>query len=231
MERITSTKSVILPAKQLLFVPSNCNFSRMKIAVFVSGKGTNLLNIIKKQKDGFLKSEVGIVISDRECEAIESSKRAGIQTKVADPRSFRDEMDFGVELLDSLRKSGTDFIVLAGYLKKIPDVVVKQYANRVINIHPALLPSFGGKGMYGLRVHQSVIDYGCKVSGATVHIVDTEYDHGPVVIQKCVKVENGDTAESLASRIHQLEYELLPDAIKLFEENRVKIEGRRVILS
>ena len=199
----------------------------MKLAVFVSGKGTNLLNIIKKHEEGFLKTEVRLVISNRDCEAVESSTRAGIQTKVADPKSFASEVEFGNSILDALKKSEVDFVVLAGFLKKVPDVVVKNFENRVINIHPALLPSFGGKGMYGMKVHQVVIDSGCKVSGATVHIVDAEYDHGPIVLQRCVPVSGDDTPESLASKIHQLEYELLPEAIKLFEENRVKVEGRK----
>lgn len=203
----------------------------MKLAVFVSGKGTNLLNIIKRNRDGFLRSEVRLVISDRNCEAIENSEREGIRTKVADPHGFADELEFGNALLDALSDSGADFIVLAGFLKKVPDVVVKKYANRIVNIHPALLPSFGGKGMYGMKVHQAVIEYGCKVSGATVHIVDTEYDRGPVVLQRCVPVDGDDTPETLASKIHKLEYELLPEAIKIFENNEIKIEGRRVILS
>ncbi len=203
----------------------------MRLAVFVSGKGTNLLNIIRKNKDGFIRSEVKLVISDRDCEAVENSERAGIHTKIADPRDYSGEAEFGDALLEVLKKTEIDLIVLAGFLKKIPDVVVKDYANRIINVHPALLPSFGGKGMYGMRVHQAVLDYGCKISGATVHLVDTEYDRGPVVLQKCVPVSGEDTPDSLASRIHQLEYELLPEAIRLFENNRVKIEGRKVFIS
>lgn len=200
----------------------------MKLAVFVSGTGTNLVNIIKKNKEGFLRSEVTLVISNHDCEAIEISKRAGIKAKVVDPKNFASEVEFGNSLLDILNETKIDFVVLAGFLKKIPDRVVKSFRNNIINVHPALLPSFGGKGMYGMRVHQAVIDYGCKISGATVHIVDTEYDHGPVVLQKCVPVDDGETPESLASKIHQLEYELLPEAIKLFEEDKVKVEGRKV---
>jgi phosphoribosylglycinamide formyltransferase-1 len=202
----------------------------MKLAVFVSGRGTNLLNIIKKREDGFLKSKVTLVVSDHQCEAIGRSREAGISTMVADPKNFTTEAEFGNALLNILRECGIDFIVLAGFLKKVPEVVVESFRNKIINVHPALLPSFGGKGMYGLNVHEAVLDYGCKVSGATVHIVDTEYDHGPVVLQKCVSVESADTPESLATKIHQLEYELVPEAIKLFEENRIRIEGRRVFL-
>jgi len=203
----------------------------MKLAVFVSGRGTNLLNIINKNKEGYLRSEVGLVISNHECEAISSSRRAGIRTAVIDPQAFNSEAGFADSLIEAMAASGIDFIVLAGFLKKVPGVVVKSFQNRIINVHPALLPSFGGKGMYGMKVHQSVIDYGCKVSGATVHIVDTDYDHGPVVLQKCVAVTGEDTAETLAAKVHQLEYELLPEAIKLFEDEKVVVEGRRIIIT
>ncbi len=169
-----------------------------------------------------------MVVSNHECEAIENSQRAGIQTRILDPRSFENETEFGKLLLEELQRNRIEFIVLAGFLKKIPDVVVKSFQNKIINVHPALLPSFGGKGMYGMKVHQAVIDYGCRVSGATVHLVDAEYDHGPVVLQKCVPVTADDTAESLASKVHQLEYELLPEALKLFEDNKVRVEGRKV---
>ncbi len=203
----------------------------MKIAVFVSGKGTNLLNIIKKHQDGYLKSEVKLVISDRDCEAIKNSTSAGIQTAVTDPTEFINESEYGSVLVRDLEKHGCDFIVLAGFLKRIPNIVVNRFANRIINVHPALLPSFGGKGMYGKRVHEAVLEYGCKVSGATVHIVDTEYDHGPVLVQKCTPVYDEDTPDSLAFRIHQIEYEVLPEAIKLFEEGKVKINGRKARLN
>ncbi|MCL5268048.1 MAG: phosphoribosylglycinamide formyltransferase [Bacteroidetes bacterium] len=200
----------------------------MRLAVFVSGKGTNLLNIIKRNQEGFLRSEIILVISNHECEAIENSQRAGIRTKILDSKSLENEIEFGNVLLEVLRKNQIEFVVLAGFLKKIPDVVVKSFQNKIINVHPALLPSFGGKGMYGMKVHQAVIDYGCKVSGATVHLVDSEYDHGPVILQRCVPVSDDDTAETLASKIHQLEYELLPEALKLFEENKVQVAGRKV---
>ncbi len=169
-----------------------------------------------------------MVVSNHECEAIEKSQSAGIRTKILDPRSLENETEFGNLLLEVLRKNQIEFIVLAGFLKMIPEAVVKAFQNKIINVHPALLPSFGGKGMYGMKVHQSVIDYGCKVSGATVHLVDSEYDRGPVVLQRCVPVTDEDTPETLASKIHQLEYELLPEAIRLFEENLVKVEGRKV---
>jgi|YelNatPaOPRAMG01_1025707.scaffolds.fasta_scaffold04139_11 phosphoribosylglycinamide formyltransferase-1 len=200
----------------------------MKLAVFVSGKGTNLLNIRKKHEEGFLKSEVVLVISNRECEAIAESRKAGIVTAVIDPGSFQDQDAFASSLIELLLQNDIDLVVLAGYLAKIPERVVSIFQNRIINIHPALLPAFGGKGMYGMKVHQAVIDYGCKVSGATVHIVDNEYDHGAVVLQKCVPLEEDETPETLARKIHTLEYELLPYAIKLFEESKLEITGRKV---
>jgi len=200
----------------------------MKLAVFVSGRGTNLLNIIKKHEEGFLKSEISLVISDHPCKAAESSGNAGIPTRVIDPKSFEGEDAFGKALLDVLTGYKIDLVVLAGFLKKVPNVVVESFKNRIINIHPALLPSFGGKGMYGMKVHQAVVEYGCKVSGVTVHIVDTEYDHGPILLQKCVAVDFADTPESLAEKIHLIEHGILPEAIRLFEDNAIKIEGRRV---
>ncbi|MGC8653966.1 MAG: phosphoribosylglycinamide formyltransferase [Candidatus Kryptoniota bacterium] len=200
----------------------------MKLAVFVSGKGTNLLNIRKKHEEGFLKSEVVLVVSNRECDAVADSRKAGIVTAVIDPRSFHDEEAFAGALIEVLLRNEIEFIVLAGYLAKVPEKVVSLFENKIINIHPALLPAFGGKGMYGMKVHQAVIDYGCKVSGATVHIVDNDYDHGAVVLQKCIQLEEDETTESLARRIHNLEYELLPSAIRLFEENKLEIRGRKV---
>ncbi len=203
----------------------------MRLAVLVSGRGTNLLNIIKRHEDGFLKSEVALVVSDHECDAIESSKRAGFHTIVLNPKSFVDDIEYGERILGYLKDHRVDLVVLAGFLKKIPENVIRAFNGRIINIHPALLPSFGGKGMYGIKVHQAVIDQGCKVSGATVHIVDLEYDHGPIILQKCVRVDECDSADSLANKIHQLEYELLPEAIKLFEDHRINVEGRRVLIT
>lgn len=168
------------------------------------------------------------MVSNRECDAIADSRKAGISTAVIDPKSFTNEDAFASALIKVLNENEIEFIVLAGYLAKVPGQVVRVFQNKIINIHPALLPAFGGKGMYGMKVHQAVIDYGCKVSGVTVHIVDNEYDHGAVVLQKCISLEEDETAESLARKIHNLEYEVLPLAIKLFEENKLEITGRKV---
>jgi phosphoribosylglycinamide formyltransferase-1 len=140
-----------------------------------------------------------------------------------------DEATFGQALLEALDAHGADFIALAGYLKKIPAVVVDRFRHRMLNIHPALLPAFGGHGLYGRRVHEAVITYGAKVSGATVHLVDTEYDTGPVVLQESVPVQDDDTPEALAARVLELEHRLFPEALRLFAEGHVAVEGRRVL--
>jgi len=121
-----------------------------------------------------------------------------------------------------------DFIALAGYLKKLPAAIVREFRNRIVNIHPALLPSFGGKGMYGIHVHEAVLKAGVKVTGVTVHLVDEEYDHGPIVLQRAVEVHDDDTPETLAQRVLQVEHELYPEALQLFAEGRIRVDHGRV---
>ena len=133
-------------------------------------------------------------------------------------------------MLSVLRQHEVELVVLAGYMKKVPPEVISAYKNRVINIHPALLPSFGGKGMYGHHVHEAVLEYGCKVTGVTVHIVDEVYDHGPVVAQRCVPVEEGDTAKQLAARVLKVEHQLYSESLQLFAEGRVEVTGRKVVI-
>jgi phosphoribosylglycinamide formyltransferase-1 len=133
-------------------------------------------------------------------------------------------------LLEQLAQHDVNFIALAGFMRKIPVEVVRQFRHRLVNIHPALLPSFGGKGMYGHRVHEAVLEYGCKVSGATVHFVDEEYDSGAPILQRCVPVLDDDTAETLAARVLEIEHQIYPEALQLFAVERVRVEGRKVKL-
>ena len=121
-----------------------------------------------------------------------------------------------------------NFICLAGYLKLVPAEIVAKFRHRMLNIHPALLPSFGGKGMYGRRVFEAAIEYGVRIHGATVHLVDDEYDHGPIVVQRAIFVAPDDTADSLQQRVHDIEFDLYTDAVRLFAEDRIRVEGRRV---
>ncbi len=135
---------------------------------------------------------------------------------------------FDSDLLNALEQSDPDLICLAGYMRMIPEVVLIRLANKIVNIHPALLPSFGGKGMYGAKIHEAVLDHGCKVTGCTVHFIDKEFDTGPIILQKCVPVEEGDTPEMLAQRVLHAEHASYPEAVRLIAEGRVTIDGRRV---
>jgi phosphoribosylglycinamide formyltransferase-1 len=127
-----------------------------------------------------------------------------------------------------LNQYGANFIVLAGYLKMLSPFVVRKFKNRILNIHPALLPSFGGRGMYGIHVHEAVLEYGCKVSGVTVHLVDEAYDTGPPVLQRCVPVQDDDTPETLAARVLKIEHQIYNEALQLFAQGRIEIIGRRI---
>ncbi len=203
----------------------------MKLAVFASGGGSNFEALCTAVENGELNAEVALCISDRPSAGVlDLANSRSITTAVVKPRDYPDASGFGAALVSILDSSDIDFIVLAGYLRKIPDVVVQQFLGRLINIHPSLLPAFGGKGMYGRRVHQAVLDYGSKWTGATVHLVDTEYDTGPVVLQGIVPVHDGDTAEILAERVLAVEHRILPEAVQLFADNRLSITGRNVIV-
>jgi phosphoribosylglycinamide formyltransferase-1 len=197
--------------------------------VFASGRGSNLGAILEAIDRGELDAQVKLVVSDRpEPGAFEIARRYHVPTCSLSPKSFPTESEYVDTLLKTLAEHDVDFIALAGYLKMIPAEVVRAYRSRIVNIHPALLPAFGGKGMYGRRVHEAVIEYGCKVTGVTVHVVDESYDTGPPVVQECVRVEEDDDAESLAARVLEVEHRVYPQALQLFAEGRVEIRGRRV---
>jgi phosphoribosylglycinamide formyltransferase-1 len=147
-----------------------------------------------------------------------------------DERQYSCIEEFAQRWLVELSQRSVNFIALAGYLKKVPVGVVHAFRNRIVNVHPALLPSFGGPGLYGQHVHEAVLARGCKVSGATVHIVDEEYDNGPIVLQRCVDVQDDDTPETLAAKVLKIEHQIYPEALQLFAKNRVCIEGGRVIV-
>lgn len=200
----------------------------LKLAVMVSGSGSNLQAIIdrfhREDKDTRTVSVV-LVISDREgAYGLERARNAGIDTIVIAPSDYSGSDAFGEKLIETYKRYEIEYIVLAGYLKMIPANVVKCYRNRIINIHPALLPLFGGKGMYGIQVHRAVLESGMKVSGATIHFVDEIYDHGPIIAQRTVPVYSDDTPESLAARVLEVEHRLLPDAIELIASESVSIE-------
>jgi phosphoribosylglycinamide formyltransferase-1 len=202
----------------------------LRLAVMVSGGGSNLQAIIDKFHQGKERRSlvrVALVISDRDSAyGLERAKKAGVDTLVIAPSDFSSSEEFGEKLIEAFKRYEIDYVVLAGYLKMIPPNVVGYLRNRIINIHPALLPLFGGKGMYGIRVHQAVLESGMKVSGATIHFVDEEYDHGPIIAQNTVPVFSDDTPETLAARVLEVEHRLLPGAIELIAEGRVSVKGR-----
>lgn len=199
----------------------------MKIAVFVSGRGSNL-NAILNYPDLNNKVEVAAVVSDKiDCKAFEIAKEFGIKTFTIGAGIGRINQN---EITSTLKKLGVSFVVLAGYLKLIPNDLIENFKNKIINIHPALLPSFGGKGMYGMNVHRAVFDSSSKVSGATVHLVDNTYDTGKIVAQRCVDISDVKTPEDIAERVLKIEHQLLPEVVKAFAEDRVKIQSDRVVI-
>jgi formyltetrahydrofolate-dependent phosphoribosylglycinamide formyltransferase len=196
----------------------------LKIAVLASGGGTNLQAILDAVAEGKLDVEVALVASNRETAgALERARAAGVRAEWI-PKGE----DYDRRLLALLEEVAPDLMVLAGYMKMISAETVQRFRHRMLNIHPALLPSFGGKGMYGIHVHEAVLEYGAKVTGVTVHLVDEEYDHGQVVAQVPVPVLERDTPESLQQRVLKVEHVLYPRVLQWFAQDRVRIDGRTV---
>ncbi|HEU4463997.1 MAG TPA: phosphoribosylglycinamide formyltransferase [Gemmatimonadota bacterium] len=192
----------------------------IRVAVFASGRGSNL-EALFDSLEGRRDAAVVLVASDRaDAPALERARRRGVRTAVLAAT------DAG-GMLAALERREVDWIVLAGYLKRIPGEVVRRYRNRILNIHPALLPAHGGKGMYGERVHAAVLKSGEKVSGASVHLVDEEYDRGPVVAREEVPVDPGDDPATLAARVLEVEHRLLPAVVIAAAEGRIRVEGGR----
>jgi phosphoribosylglycinamide formyltransferase-1 len=200
----------------------------MNIAVFASGRGSNFQAILDAIDAGFLPAKVVVLVSNKsDAGAMKIAGAHNILTRHISQQMFTSEEALADAMLEVLEEYHTEFIVLSGYLKKIPAQVIRQYRNRIVNIHPALLPSFGGEGMYGHRVHEAVMASGEKVSGATVHLVEEEYDRGPIVLQKTVDIDPNDTPDSLAAKVLKIEHEIFPFALKAFAEGRVRVEGKK----
>ncbi len=202
-----------------------------RLAVMVSGGGTDLQSVINGVQSGKIPAEIAVVISSKPgVYALERAKKAGIPGIVICKKDYADEQAFFDANLGALREYGAEGVVLAGYLSILGRQMIEAYPNKIINIHPSLIPSFCGKGYYGLRVHQAVLDYGAKVSGATVHFVDEGADTGPIILQQAVSVLPEDTAESLQQRILEVEHEILPEAVALFCADRLLVQGRKVTI-
>jgi phosphoribosylglycinamide formyltransferase-1 len=208
---------------------------KLRVAVMASGGGTNLQQLLDRfpdRDDSLAPARVCLVVSNRPgIGALDRAAKAGVRSEVIDPASFESPQVFGECLIELFRKESIDLIVLAGYLKKLPANLIASYSNRMINIHPALLPSFGGQGMYGHRVHEAVLDSGVKVSGCTVHFVNEDYDRGPIIAQRTVPVYHTDTPETLAERILKEEHKLLPEVVELIARGKVAVAGYKVNIS
>ena len=197
-----------------------------KIAVFVSGGGSNFKAIHHQIQKREIPGEIVLVISNNpNCGAIEYANENSIPIFIINAAQYPNPHTRDEFLIETCLKAEIDLICLAGYMKMLPPAFVKQYENKILNIHPGLLPEFGGKGFFGMRVHEAVINSGKRESGATVHFVDEIYDHGPIILQKKVEVLETDTAESLAARILKLEHELFPEVVKAFCENKIIMEN------
>ncbi len=205
--------------------------SAKRIAVLVSGGGTNLQALIDAQRRGdIVNGEIAAVIASKPgVYALERAANAGIPGYVVARKDYPSSQAMTAALVDKLRELNIDLVVLAGFMVILTQEMVRAYPNAILNVHPALIPSFCGEGCYGLHVHERALEYGVKVSGATVHFVSEECDGGPIVLQRAVAVEEGDTPETLQRRImEQAEWVLLPQAVSLFCQGRLQVEGRNV---
>lgn len=200
-----------------------------KLGVLISGGGTNLQAIIDNIENGNIRGRIELVVSNNKgAYGLIRAQRAGIDSLFINPKDFSSNQEYNLKLIQEFKARKVDLIVLAGYLKILSPDFIKEFSNRIINIHPSLIPSFSGDGYYGERVHRAVIQYGCKVSGATVHLVDEGTDTGPIILQECVKVDDEETVESLQRKVLEVEHKILVDAVRLFCEDRLSVEGRQV---
>jgi formyltetrahydrofolate-dependent phosphoribosylglycinamide formyltransferase len=197
------------------------------LAVLLSGSGTTLQNFIDEIAAGRLNARIKLVIASRPgLKGIDRARDAALPITVIDRREFADVQYFSRQVFAEIDRAQVDLVTLAGWLCLLD--LPATYSGRVMNIHPALLPSFGGRGMYGQKVHKAVLDHGCKISGCTVHFVDAQYDSGPIILQRTCPVEEGDDAAAIAHRVFDQEKIAYPEAIRLFAQGRLKIDGRRV---
>lgn len=201
----------------------------LRIAVLISGGGTTLRNLIEKVKAGSLPVEIRLVISSSaQARGLQFAREAGIPTLVVERNRMASAEAFSEEIFGPCRAAGVQNVVMGGFLKHV--TIPPDFENRVVNIHPALLPAFGGKGMYGLKVHEAVLASGVQVTGCTVHFVDNQYDHGPMILQRAVEVRDDDTPETLQARVFAAECEAYPEALRLLAAGQVHVLGSHVAI-
>ncbi len=205
--------------------------SPLCIGVLVSGNGTNLQAIIDACERGEIQAYVGVVISSKaDAYALVRAEKHGIPKYVVRRRDYPGQLDYEKAMVEILIRHGVELVVLAGFMKILSPYFVEQFRGRIMNIHPSLIPAFCGKNFYGMKVHEAVIEAGVKVTGATIHFVDEKVDGGPIILQEPVYVEQTDTPETLAEKVHKVEHRLVVKAIKLFSEGKLQIVGRKVII-
>jgi len=201
--------------------------SPLRLAVLISGGGTTLRNLIEKIADGVLDAEIVVVVSSNpQAGGLRFAEAAGIPTRVVERRKSDSLAAFSDAIFSACRAANPHLIAMGGFLKLV--AIPPDFENRVVNIHPALMPAFCGRGLYGRHVHQAVLEYGAKLSGCTVHFVDNQYDHGPIILQTAVAVRDDDTPDTLAARVFAAECQAYPEALRLFAAGRLAVEGRRV---
>ncbi|HZU34724.1 MAG TPA: phosphoribosylglycinamide formyltransferase [Gemmataceae bacterium] len=199
----------------------------LRLAVLLSGSGTTLQNLLDRIATGQLHARVVQVIANNpQAFGLTRAERAGVPTAIVERKACGTRAEFSRRIFDLCRSAQTDLVCMAGFLQLLQ--IPEDFRNRVLNIHPSLIPAFCGKGFHGLHVHHAALEMGVKVSGCTVHFADNEYDHGPIVLQRVVPVLDDDTPETLAARVFEQECEAYPEAIRLFAEGRLRLEGRRV---
>lgn len=206
----------------------------MNISVFASGNGTNFKAILDSIDKGYLSSKITALFTDRaDCGAAETAHGKKIKCFFINRKEFPTltRKEFSGKILSALKETETDFIILSGFMNLIPDEVIQEFRYRIINIHPALLPSFGGKGMYGINVHKAVISSGVQVSGITIHFADKNYDEGSIIFQKCCDVESDDDEYTLQKKIKALEHKYYSFVIKKFEDGKVEIRNGKVFIN
>ncbi len=202
---------------------------KLKLAVLASGNGTDLQSIIDAIKKKKINAEIRIVISNNSnAYALERARQNGIKALHLSHKQFATPEEFDEALIAVLQEEKVDLVCLAGYMKKLASVVVRIFKNKIINIHPALLPAFGGEGMFGIHVHEAVIKSGVKITGVSVHFVDEVYDHGAIIYQKAVPVRDDDTPESLQKRVLKVEHEVYPLVVGLFAEGKIEVKDGKV---
>lgn len=203
--------------------------SKINIAVLVSGGGTNMQAVIDHTEKGDINGEIKVVISSNsKAFALERAAKHHIEGFYIGKENYPDIEKRTDAIIKILEDRNIGLVILAGYMSILDSKFIDKFRNKIINIHPSLIPSFCGKGYYGQKVHQAVLDYGVKLTGATVHFVDEEADTGPVILQQAVEVKDDDTVETLATRVLEVEHQLLPKAVQLFCDGKLSLEGRRV---